>query len=135
MGRERRPSLLIGGSVVATVALIVVVVLLIVTRGGDEGTLFEVIDDADAATHDFVVPPGAAVRTAMGEDLGIVPQRLQARVGDTIRIRNDDDVAATVGIFFVGSGDTVTMRFTSVGTLEGSCDVHPSGRFTIDVKP
>lgn len=123
------------GVAAAVVVVAAAAALTLLLRGTDEGTMFEVVDDRSAVTHEFTVPPGAAVRTARGEDLGIVPQRLRARVGDTIRIRNNDEVAATVGIFYVGPGDVVTMRFNSVGRLQGSCNVHPSGTFVIDVAP
>lgn len=120
----------------AAVAIVAAVVLRQPTRPGHPGAPgggLEVVSGRDAVDHTFVVPIGAAARTAQGEDLGIVPGRLDVRVGDTIRIRNDDDAEAKVGIFTVAPHSTVTMRFTSAGRLEGSCDVHPSGKFVIDV--
>ncbi|MBS1837465.1 MAG: hypothetical protein JST64_07180 [Actinobacteria bacterium] len=124
--------------VVIAIAVVAAVVMREPTRPGHPGATapgagLEVVSGRDAVDHSFVVPAGAAARTARGEDLGIVPGRLDVRVGDTIRIRNDDDVEAKVGIFTVAPHSTVTMRFTSAGRLEGSCDVHPSGQFVIDV--
>ena len=89
--------------------------------------------DRGSVDHDYVVPPGTWERIAGGEDVALVPRHLDVAVGDRIRIRNDDRLAVDVGIFHVAAHQTVTMRFASPGRLEGSCDVHPDGRFTIDV--
>lgn len=138
--RSRRQTAAVAVAVASVVVVAVGIVAAVVLGsggtdghpGGDRPGL-EVVSGQSGVTHSFVVPVGAGARTAQGEDLGIVPGRLDVRVGDTIRIRNDDDVEAKVGIFTVAPHSSVTMRFTSVGRLEGSCDVHPSGRFVIDV--
>jgi len=123
--------------IVATIVAGVVIATVVMgsrgTDSADDRPGIEVVSGRSSVTHSFVVPPGASARTAQGEDLGIVPQVLEVRVGDTIRIRNDDDVYARVGIFSVAPHSTVTMRFTTPGHLEGACDVHPSGRFAIEV--
>ena len=122
-------------------AAIVVVVALAVgagvawwaTSAGDEPAATEAAPEDGATDHRFVVPPGTHERIAAGEAVDILPRTLQAEVGDTIEIVNQDDTVAQVGVFVVGPGQTVRQRFTSEGTLEGICDVHPDGRFTIEV--
>ncbi len=90
--------------------------------------------EADGSVdYDFVIPPGTQDKINAGELVEIVPQRLDVEVGESIRIRNDDDRGAFVGIFYVGAGEVVRMRFTTPGELKGACDVHPSGEFIIDV--
>lgn len=84
--------------------------------------------------HDYVIPAGTADRLAAGELLEIVPAELVVKVGDTIRIVNEDDTDHLVGLFFVGAGQTMTQRFRSEGTLQGECSVHPSGQFRIVVE-
>jgi hypothetical protein len=122
---------------VAVLGVLVAAVLALILGGcGDTGGRadIEVMDDGgDAVTHEFVIPFGTSQRLAGGEQIAIVPQELAVNVGDTIRIRNDDAFGSQVGIFHVGAGETVTMKFTTPGTLTGACDVHPSGEFTIQV--
>lgn len=121
---------------VAAVGVIVIVVLVVIALLGSRGSTATVerASDREEVTHEFVIPGGTAARVALGETVEIVPQRLVVDVGDTVRIRNDDAEASNVGIFYVRPGETVTMRFSSPGLLEGVCDVHPSGRFVIDVR-
>lgn len=83
--------------------------------------------------YEYVIPFGTGRRLDGGEKLSIVPGVLDVKVGQRIRIRNDDVRGAAVGIFWVPAGRTVAMEFTEPGTLSGQCDVHPSGVFTINV--
>lgn len=99
----------------------------------DEGVTTEAAPASAAAEHRFVVPPGTHQRIAAGEEVDVFPRTLHAEVGETIEIVNEDDTVAQVGVFIVGPGETVRQRFTSPGVLEGVCDVHPDGRFTIEV--
>ena len=59
----------------------------------------------ESVTHDFVVPEGTAERLAWGYEVEIVPQPLEVRVGDRIRVRNDDSEFARLGIFDVRPGE------------------------------
>lgn len=115
-------------------ALVLVLVPLVVACGGDEGAKVEVVGGSDPVTHEYVIPFGTYKRLQGGERVELVPQTLRVKVGDSIRIRNDDSYGSQVGIFHVGAGETVTMRFKTPGVLEGECDVHPSGKFIIDVR-
>lgn len=91
--------------------------------------------DSDAASYDYdyVIPSGTGRRTDAGEEVEIVPSELNVKVGERIRIVNEDERGAAVGIFWVPAERTVAMEFTEPGTLTGECDVHPSGVFTINV--
>ncbi len=91
-------------------------------------------DDATEFAHDFTIPPGTAGRIAAGEEIEIVPAELIVKVGEAIRITNNDSADHIVGVFFVASGETLTQRFNSEGVLSGECSVHPSGAFTLRVE-
>jgi len=114
------------------VGVLLAATLLAGCRGEDQVRV-EVVDDRAAVLHEFVVPAGTEATLDAGGTVELVPQVLDVRVGDSIRIRNDDVSTAQVGIFNVAAGETVTMRFTSPGELVGECDVHPSGEFRIRV--
>lgn len=91
-------------------------------------------DDADEFAHDYTIPPGTAGRIAAGQLIEIVPAELVVKVGEAIRIVNNDSEDHVVGVFFVASGETLTQRFNSEGVLEGECSVHPSGAFTLRIE-
>ena len=85
------------------------------------------------ATYEFFIPEGASDRLAAGEDLDIVPGRFQAKVGESVKIVNHDRRGHNVGLWFVGPGETVIQKFTSAGTYQGLCTVHPSGALVVEV--
>lgn len=91
---------------------------------------FESAPDA-VADHDFLIPPGTGARIDAGELIDILPGELDARVGETIRIVNDDDRGHLLGPFFVGAGETLTQRFSAPGEFTGECSVHPSGQLAL----
>ena len=121
----------------AAVTVLAATALVPTACGSDRGgARVEVVQDPAArVSHGVVIPKGTTSRIAAGERVSIVPRVMEVRVGDSIRVENRDDYGTQVGIFRVGPGETVTMRFTAAGDLTGECDVHPSGRFTIRVRP
>jgi hypothetical protein len=106
--------------------------LLVAACGVDELSL---IDDPGAvdATYEYVVPAGAGEAYDRGEPLEILPASLEAKVGEVIRIRNEDERGHIVGPFYVGPGETLVQRFASPGVFVGQCTVHPSGQFELSV--
>lgn len=128
--RRRAPLVAVGRLAVG----VVVLALFVPACGRAERAEVKVVTDARSpVTHDYVIPFGTNNRLAGGERIEIVPQVLDVKVGDVIRIENRDSYGSQVGIFHVGAGETVTMKFTTPGKLTGACDVHPSGEFTINV--
>jgi hypothetical protein len=91
-------------------------------------------DDPEGYDYEYVIPFGTGRRLDGGEEIEIVPAELNVKVGEKIRIVNEDVRGAAVGIFWVPAERTVAMEFTTPGTLSGECDVHPSGIFTINVE-
>ena len=79
------------------------------------------------------VPFGTGNRLDGGEVIEIMPQTLQVKVGESIRINNDDIRDFMIGPFFVAGGQTLAMRFTHPGRLSGICLVNPEGEFVIEV--
>lgn len=99
----------------------------------------------ESVIHDFVIPAGTAARLKADEEVDVIPAAIEVRVGDKIRVRNDDSEFARLGIFDVRAGETVTMTFNTPGKMEGiifsdettGCGVPPPDvkTFTIDVRP
>ena len=116
------------------VAVAAAMVLLLACGGDDpDQPSTEVVDDGASATFEYVIPAGAGEALDAGTPLEILPAELDAEVGDTIRIENEDDRGHTVGPFFVGAHETLTQRFSSPGEFVGVCTVHPSGQIILRV--
>lgn len=81
----------------------------------------------EPVTHDFVIPDGTSAAIVRGDDVDIIPRQLDVRVGDRIRVRNDDVEIVRLGIFDVKPGETVSMNFNTAGTMEGEIFGKESG--------
>ncbi len=84
--------------------------------------------------YDYVIPNGTAAQIALGRDPGIMPNELDVRVGETIRIVNDDVVSHTVGTFYVLAGTSLVYRFPKEGRYEGECSTNPDDLFVLTVR-
>ena len=108
-------------------------ILLAVAGCGSDSDSF---DQTDAATdvvadYEYVIPVGAGLALDAGTPLSILPARLDATVGQTIEIVNEDDRGHLVGPWFVGAGETLRQTFKSPGEFIGECTVHPSGQILV----
>jgi hypothetical protein len=82
---------------------------------------------------DFVVAMGTSERVQAGETMTVMPDVLHAKVGQVIRIDNQDDVASDVGPFRVPARSVLTQKFTKPGTFIGRCVISPTGSARIIV--
>lgn len=123
---------LLAAVLVAAVAVAAVVAVVASRDGG--GVRLEVMPPDGSVDYDYVIPAGTQDLIRAGETVEIMPDRLDVTVGETIRIRNDDSEGVVAGIFYVGAGEEVQMRFTTPGELIGDCDVSESGEFVINVE-
>ena len=105
--------------------------------GGDGAVAPELVatEAAGSATYEYVIPAGAGEALDAGTPLEILPGELDATVGETIRIVNEDERGHNVGPWFVGAGETIRQVFRSPGELVGVCTVHPSGELVLVVSP
>ena len=102
-------------------------------RDGTQIGQAENITANEEATYEYNVPFGTGNRLDSGEVIDIMPQELSVKVGESIRIVNDDIRDFMIGPFFVMAGQTLAMRFTNPGTIEGVCQINPEGKFVITV--
>ncbi|MCE9622749.1 MAG: hypothetical protein K8R99_10420 [Actinomycetia bacterium] len=87
----------------------------------------------EQATYEYTVPFGTGRSIDSGEIIEIMPQTLQVKVGESIRITNKDIRGYDIGPFYVDALQTLAMRFTHTGRLSGICAVNPDGEFVIEV--
>lgn len=98
-------------------------------------------DAGGTATGPATASGGKVVHVTMRNIL-FVPDHVTARVGQTVRWRNEDDVAHTVkaeqGAHFaskgaLSKGDTYEFKVTHTGTIGYVCTIHPNQHGTITV--
>jgi|GEM_PF-654160 len=109
--------------------------LLAVAGCSTEPTTFEQIDAAEqvVADYDYVIHAGAGAEQDAGIPLDILPAEIDATVGQTVQIVNNDDRGHLVGPWFVGAGETLRQTFKSPGEFIGECSVHPSGQIKVTI--
>lgn len=73
--------------------------------------------------YEIVVPLGTQERLNRGETVSVMPSLLEFRVGDTLRIRNEDVVTQAVGPYEVRPGEQFELRYGSPGHYEGMCSL------------
>jgi plastocyanin len=120
--------------------LIVVVALLVVGAGCGEKKSTGSGTAGGTATDPATASGGDTVQVKM-RDILFVPEKVTARVGQTVRWTNADDVAHTVkaekGADFESKAlkkdGTYKAKLTKTGTIDYVCTIHPSQRGTITV--
>lgn len=119
--------------ILAVLAAVLLAATTAACDSGDDGALFAEDSVGADAEYSYLIPDGTFDRIYDGEEVEILPGRLEVKVGEAIRIVNEDDHGHFVGIFYVGPGETVSQRFASPGEFQGQCSVHPSGELTLVV--
>jgi hypothetical protein len=120
------PQLRIVALVAVVVAALAGVAIAVAVTGGDE--------PREARIVEIVVPNGTAARLAAGETIIVMPSRLELRVGDVLRIRNDDVVDQSVGPYFVAAGEQFELRYGEPGVYTGYCPLTVDQRYEIVVE-
>lgn len=83
---------------------------------------------------ELVVPAGTMDRLNAGEDVDVMPRRLELRVGDTLLIRNDDKWPHDVGPYRVGANTELKLKYQAPGEFEGECPLSEGDRYEIIVR-
>lgn len=102
--------------------------------GEPDGALVVEDPTAIAADYEFIIPFGTGARFDAGDAVEILPGAMTVRVGEVMRIINQDNRDHLIGPFFVGAGEVLVQRFASPGEFTGLCTVHPSGAFVLTVE-
>lgn len=116
----------VGGRAPLVLTALAATLLLTVLAGGCGDTT-----PAAPAVVEVVVPEGTAARLRSGEDVVVMPERLDLRVGQTLVIRNEDVEDASVGPYSVAAGETLSVRYGQPGRFEGTCPLSENDRYEI----
>lgn len=116
----------------AAVALLAVLSVGAVACGGDDPAVPRgvAVDASTPADVTFTIPKGSSTRPSATP---VLPSPLVLKVGQVIRIINEDDVGYDLGTFYVGARETLTQRAATVGSYTSACTLHPSGSITLTI--
>ena len=81
----------------------------------------------------YTIPAGTGDRIAAGEEVEVLPARLEVRLGDHISIDNQDGRSHVIGPFYVPAGDVMEHTFVATGEFAGACSAHASGEIVVVV--
>lgn len=108
-----------------------------VTACGGDGAqqpAIAVVSDDTEADFEYTVPRGTSDYVRLGQPVKIIPNPLIMRVGDVIRIRNQDTIGYSVGPFYVGPNQTMTQIATSPGSFKGMCLLHTGEELVVTIQ-
>ncbi len=80
---------------------------------------------------EIVVPAGTQAKLDRGELVDVMPSELYFRVGDTIRIRNDDTADQYAGPYLVQAGTQFELKYGSPGKYGGLCSLSGGSTYLI----
>ncbi len=80
---------------------------------------------------EIVVPAGTQAKLDRGELVDVMPAELNFRVGDVIRIRNDDSVDQYAGPYLVQAGTQFELKYGSPGKYGGLCSLSGGSTYLI----
>ena len=81
------------------------------------------------------IPAGTAERVAAGEAAPEIPDGLRLATGDTLLVRNLDEVSHQLGPMWVPAGATGRLVFPQTIVGQYACSFTPVGYFGIQVEP
>ncbi len=97
--------------------------------------LLPVENDRPPQRVELVIPRGTAQRVAAGEAVPSIPANIVFVIGDTLVIRNEDEVAHQIGPFWIPAGTSVSQLLGGATSLIYSCTIRPEGVLGLEVWP
>jgi multidrug efflux pump subunit AcrA (membrane-fusion protein) len=95
----------------------------------------ESVAAAWAPAREIVIPVGAQARLDAGERVAILETEIRVKVGETVRIRNDDVVDHVIGPYYLQSGAALQQTYRTPQTIQYVCFVNPTEAINLVVEP
>jgi hypothetical protein len=83
---------------------------------------------------ELLIPQGTGEKVANGEAMPGIPEEMIFVVGDTLLVRNEDQVDHELGPLWIPAGKTASLSLGKVNALAYSCSFQPSKYFGLTVK-
>ncbi len=83
----------------------------------------------------LTIPKGTAERVARGEQPPSIPQNMIFVVGDTLVVKNEDEVDHQLGQLWVPANSSASLTLNQAADFVYECSFQPGKIFGIDVRP
>jgi hypothetical protein len=83
---------------------------------------------------ELVIPAGTADRVAQGESNPALPEKMVFVAGDTLVVKNLDQVDHRLGPLFIPVGSSATLTLGEANNYAYTCSFQPSQVFGLDVQ-
>lgn len=83
----------------------------------------------------LVIPVGTAAKVANGDAAPGIPDEMTFVLGDVLVVRNEDEVAHTLGPLVVPSGSSASLPLNEEDNFSMNCSFSSSSFFGLNVKP
>lgn len=107
-------------------ALLIPALAMAATSCGSDGAV-----NGNPHVVEIVIPAGTQAKLDRGETVDVMPSVLNFRVGDVIRIRNDDTADQFAGPYRVQAGTQFELKFGSPGQYGGYCNLSGGAGYSI----
>ena len=85
--------------------------------------------------REIVIPAGTQARLDAGERVEVLETQIRVKVGETVRIRNDDAVDHVLGPYYLQAGAALQQTYRTPQTIQYVCFVNPSEAISLIVEP
>jgi hypothetical protein len=79
----------------------------------------------------LVIPKGTSAKVVQGES--VIPSDMTFVVGDTLLVRNEDNVTHTLGPMIVLAGSSASLKLEQAQNLVYTCSFEPQKVFGLDI--
>jgi hypothetical protein len=117
--------------------LILFLISLVLVWIGSELAFKYIKDVSDRAPEviDLIIPLGTAAKVEAGEPVPAIPDEMVFVVGDTLLVRNQDQVAHQLGPLWVPAGSDASLVMDEPERVAYSCSFQSSKYLDLNVKP
>jgi hypothetical protein len=116
--------------------LISLAIGIVVAIALNEGSFFFLKSEAGRAprTLELVIPAGTAGRMAQGQSSPEIPEGMVFVIGDTLVVKNNDQVDHRLGPLFIPSGTSASLTLDKAENYAFECSFQSSKYFGLDVR-
>jgi hypothetical protein len=90
--------------------------------------------DRPPETVELIIPAGTAKLVAMGESEPSIPSELTFVIGDTLLVKNEDEIPHELGPLFVPAGSSASLKMEDANKYTLGCTFQPSRYLDFNVR-
>jgi hypothetical protein len=85
-------------------------------------------------TVELIIPAGTAERVAAGETPPGIPEEMIFVAGDTLLVKNEDNVTHQLDLLYIPAGASASMTLPEANDFAFSCSFSPNNYFNLTVR-